>query len=245
MRITSFINNSKCIEWGLTMQQGALFDLLNQLHTWAEPVAIDGEIYYWASKQMICNEIPLAYNKVDTVYRALKTLREKGLINYRKHGEKDCISLTAKGKEWNSEINPTLGNKSEQTRIEIRETSEINPTYKNTNINNTKISNIKKINKKDSFDPISVKPKNLSLEVWKNWIEYKADKKQKLLPSTWKAQSKMLEEQQDPEAVINLSIMNGWQGLFPNKAQLSGKTKPGSFANQNYGETKQPDWAGV
>lgn len=245
MRITSFINNSKCIEWDLTMQQGALFDLLNQLHTWAEPVAIDGEIYYWASKQMICNEIPLAYNKVDTVYRALKILREKGLINYKKYGEKDCISLTAKGKEWNSEINPTLGNKSEQTRIEIRETSEINPTYKNTNINNTKISNIKKINKKDSFDPISVKPKNLSLEVWKNWIEYKADKKQKLLPSTWKAQSKMLEEQPDPEAVINLSIMNGWQGLFPNKAQPLGKTKLGSFANQNYGETKQPDWAGV
>lgn len=126
MRITSFINNSKCIEWDLTMQQRALFDLLNQLHTWAEPVAIDGEIYYWASKQMICNEISLAYNKIDTVYRALKTLREKGRINYRKHGEKDCISLTAKGKGWNSEINPT---------------------YKNTNINNTKISNIKKINK--------------------------------------------------------------------------------------------------
>lgn len=245
MRITSFINNSKCIEWDLTMQQGALFDLLNQLHTWAEPISIDGEIYYWASKQMICNEIPLAYNKVDTVYRALKTLREKGLINYRKHGEKDCISLTTKGKEWNSEINPNLGNKSEQTRIEIRETSEINPTYKNTNINNTKISNIKKINKKDSFDPISVKPKNVSLEVWKNWIDYKADKKQKLLPSTWQAQRKMLEAQPDPEAVINMSIMNGWQGLFPNKTQLSGKTKPGSFANQNYGETKQPDWAGV
>ncbi len=33
MRITSFINNSKCIEWDLNMQQGALFDLLNQLHT--------------------------------------------------------------------------------------------------------------------------------------------------------------------------------------------------------------------
>ncbi|WP_202976372.1 hypothetical protein [Candidatus Schmidhempelia bombi] len=48
------------------MQQGALFDLINQLHCWAEPISIDGEIYYWASKQMICNEIPLAYSKVDT-----------------------------------------------------------------------------------------------------------------------------------------------------------------------------------
>lgn len=150
MRITSFINNSKCLEWGLTMQQGALFDLLNQLHTWAEPISIDGEVYYWASKQMICSEIPLAYNKADTVYRALKLLSEKGLINYKKFGEKDCISLTQKGKEWNSEINPTVGNKSEQTRIQIRNSSDSNPTYKNTNNKNTKISSIKKINKKDS-----------------------------------------------------------------------------------------------
>lgn len=229
------------------MQQGALFDLLNQLHTWAEPIIIDGEMYYWASKQMICNEIPLAYNKVDTVYRALKTLSEKGLINYKKYGDKDCISLTQKGKEWNSEINPALGNKSEQTRIEIRESSEINPTYKNTNINNTKISNIKKINKKDSFDPVSVKPKNLSLETWIAWIEYKTAKKHKLLPSTWEAQSKMLEEQANPEQVINQSIMNGWQGLFPDKTKSPGKTKliSTSFANQNYGETTKPDWAGV
>lgn len=139
------------------MQQGALFDLLNQLHTWAEPISIDGEIYYWASKQMICSEIPLAYNKVDTVYRALKILSDKGLINYRKHGEKDCISLTQKGKEWNSEINPRVGNESEQTRKNIRDNSEIDPTYKNTNINNTKISNIKKINKKDLAQ--SEKPK--------------------------------------------------------------------------------------
>lgn len=98
------------------MQQGALFDLINQLHCWAEPISIDGEIYYWASKQMICNEIPLAYSKVDTFQRALKTLCERGLINYKKHGEKDCISLTAKGKEWNSETNPEVGNKSEETR---------------------------------------------------------------------------------------------------------------------------------
>lgn len=224
MRITSFINNSKCIEWDLNMQQGALFDLINQLHTWAEPIAIDGEVYYWASKQMICSEIPLAYNKVDTVYRALKTLCEKGLINYKKHGEKDCISLTKKGKEWNSEINPTLGNKSESTRIEIRNSSEINPTYKNTNNKTTNINN-KKINKKESFDPVSVKPKNLSIETWQLWVDYRTAKKQKLQPQTWIAQSKMLEQQQNPEEVINLSIMNGWQGLFPEKPSAKKSNK--------------------
>ena len=221
MRKTSFINNSKCLEWGLNMQQGALFDLLNQLHAWAELISIDGEVYYWASRQMICNQIPLAYNKVDTVYRALKTLSKKGLINYKKHGEKDCISLTAKGKEWNSEINPTLGNESEQTRIEIRDNSEINPTYKNTNINN-----IKKINKKDfeKFDPVTVKPKNVSLEVWKNWIDYRSKIGKKLQPQSWTKQARMLEEQNNPDEIINQSIMNGWQGLFPTQKKAKAIT---------------------
>lgn len=216
------------------MQQGALFDLLNQLHAWAEPISIDGEVYYWASRQMICNQIPLAYNKVDTVYRALKTLSKKGLINYKKHGEKDCISLTAKGKEWNSEINPTLGNESEQTRIEIRDNSEVNPTYKNININN-----IKKINKKD-FDPVTVKPKNVSLEVWKNWIDYRSKIGKKLQPQSWTKQAQMLEGQNNPEEVINQSIMNGWQGLFP--AQKKAKAITNISASNTLSTQNKTSW---
>ena len=234
MRKTSFINNSKCLEWGLNMQQGALFDLLNQLHAWAEPISIDGEVYYWASRQMICNQIPLAYNKVDTVYRALKTLSKKGLINYKKHGEKDCISLTAKGKEWNSEINPILGNESEQTRIEIRDNSEVNPTYKNININN-----IKKINKKD-FDPVTVKPKNVNLEVWKNWIDYRNSSGKKLQPQSWTKQAQMLEGQNNPEEVINQSIMNGWQGLFP--AQKKAKAITNISASNTPSTQDETSW---
>lgn len=176
MRLTSFINNAKCIEWGLTMQQGALFDLLNQLHSWADPVTIDGDIYYWASKQMICDELPLAYNKVDTVYRALKSLSEKGLINYKKHGEKDCVSLTQKGKEWNSDSNPRLGNKSEATRKIIRGNSDLNPTYKNTNNNNTKINTKKDLDLSEFIEQPSD-------QVWNDYLEHRKNKKAKLTQS--------------------------------------------------------------
>jgi DNA-binding PadR family transcriptional regulator len=235
MRITSFINNSKCIEWDLTMQQGALFDLLNQLHTWAEPIAIDGEIYYWASKQMICNEIPLAYNKVDTVYRALKTLREKGLINYRKHGEKDCISLTAKGKGWNSEINPTLGNKSEQTRIEIRETSEINPTYKNTNINNTKISNIKKINKNGlNLSDFQQQP---SEQVWNDFVEHRKNKKAKLTQTALNLLIKQINAclplGYTTDDVLAECMARGWVSVKVDWLQNTGNFQRGNAANSN------------
>ena len=154
MRYTMSINAVKCQEWGLNLNQGALFDLLNQVSGWANTVIVDGEVYYWASRKMIIEEIPLAYGKTDTVYRAFKDLANKGLIEYIKYGQKDLVRLTEKGKEWNnknseinpnngknddknSEINPTfsqkLGNKSEK----MPKNSEINPTDKNTSNPNT------------------------------------------------------------------------------------------------------------
>lgn len=132
MRYTIHINAVKCQEWGLNLNQGALFDLLNQASSWAKPVVIDNEVYYWISRNMIIDEIPLAYSKPDTVYRAFKDLSEKGLIVHVKQGQKDLIRLTEKGKEWNaknSEINPNVGNKSDILPKTDQKNSEINPTF--------------------------------------------------------------------------------------------------------------------
>lgn len=176
MRLTSYINNQKCLEWGLNLQQGALFDLLNQLSGWAEPIYIDGAVYYWVAKSKICEEIPVAYSKPDTAYRALKVLEEKGLIIYIKFGSKDCVSLTEKGKEWNSEINPSVGNKSEQTRKNIRETSEKNPTYKTTKDNST-IDNKNTCEPSDQFELwYSKYPRQVNKKkAWQAWKRLKLD----------------------------------------------------------------------
>lgn len=149
MRYTHSINAVKCIEWGITINQGALMDLINQASSWAEPTLLHGKLYFWMSRNKVISEIPLAYSKPDTVYRAFKTLAEKRLIDYTKDGKRDLVALTEKGKLWNvkgtiigdaklgnkselggnSEINPSKsGNKSEFN-------SEINPTNKNTSIN--------------------------------------------------------------------------------------------------------------
>lgn len=147
MRYTYSINAVKGIEWGLNLNQGALMDLINQASSWAKPCVVDGEVYYWMSRNMIVDEIPLAYSKPDTVYRAIKALAAKDLIVHIKEGKKDLIKMTEKGRTWNvkgtiqgdaklgfksdldknTDLNPTkLGNKSENN-------SEINPTYKSTN----------------------------------------------------------------------------------------------------------------
>lgn len=144
MRFNTYINNQKAIEWGLNANQAALFDLLNQSSSWAEDVTIDGQVFYWVSRNRVIEELPLFYSKTDTVYRHFVDLAKKGLISYQKQGEKDLIKLTEKGKTWNeftkssSEIDPNLlGNKSD-TRKQIRISSEIDPTNNtNNNINNT------------------------------------------------------------------------------------------------------------
>lgn len=168
MRFSTYINNQKSLEWGLNANQAALFDLLNQASSWAEEVVVDGVVYYWVSRNKVIEELPLFYKTGDTVYRHFSELNEKGLIVYLKqgkHGDKDLIRLTEKGKSWNefrpeqtrdnSEINPNkqpeLGNKSEITRKQIRDNSEINPTNNNTNYKNTTNHNNKKTTQKNSL----------------------------------------------------------------------------------------------
>lgn len=168
MRFSTYINNQKSLEWGLNANQAALFDLLNQASSWAEEVIVDGVVYYWVSRHKVIEELPLFYKTGDTVYRHFSELNEKGLIVYLKqgkHGDKDLIRLTEKGKSWNefkleqirdnSETNPNkqteLGNKSEITRKQIRDNSEINPTNNNTNYKNTTDHNNKKTTQKNSL----------------------------------------------------------------------------------------------
>ena len=168
MRFSTYINNQKALEWGLNANQAALFDLLNQASSWAEEIIVDGVVYYWVSRNKVLEELPLFYKTSDTVYRHFSDLDEKGLIIYLKqgkHGDKDLIRLTEKGKSWNefkpeqirdnSEINPSLGdelgNKSEITRKQIRDNSEINPTNNNTNYKNTTDHNNKKTTQKNSL----------------------------------------------------------------------------------------------
>jgi DNA-binding transcriptional ArsR family regulator len=152
MKYNLYINQIKAVELGITnINQAHIFDLLSTASTWATPLEIDGGFFYWVSRQTICRELELLSIKPDTVYRHLKALDALGLIEYRKDGLKDCINLTALGKSYHSdthleamsEIDPNayVGNKSEQTRKQIRANTEIDPIYPSYKHNTTNISN--------------------------------------------------------------------------------------------------------
>ena len=122
MKYHLHINQEKAIELGLNLNQAHILDLLCSASTWAEPIVINGEVYYWVARQKVCSELPLLDLKPDTAYRHLKKLAELGVIEYIKDGKKDLIKVSEKGKGY------YVGNKSEKTRKQIRESSEINPT---------------------------------------------------------------------------------------------------------------------
>ena len=139
MRYTSTINNLKCVEWELTLSQAFLLDILIISDLWAKRETVDGVDYRWVSRNKILDEIPHAYKTADTVYRSLKDLADKGIIDYKKLGKKDLIRFTDKGKEWvfcPSSLNSKLGNKSESDS-----NSEIDPSKFGNNPENNSDSN--------------------------------------------------------------------------------------------------------
>lgn len=55
---------------------------------------------------------------------------------------------------------------------------------------------------------------NLKYEDYKEWIEYRIEKKKPLTVKSIKQQLMFLSKQPDPVECINQSIRNGWQGIF-------------------------------
>ena len=94
MRFSTYLNNAKCMEWKINAQQGILFALLYETPAWAKEEIIENRAYYFVSRNLILEELPMFFEKSDTVYRNLKILAEKGIIEYIKHKGMDLIRLS-------------------------------------------------------------------------------------------------------------------------------------------------------
>ena len=262
MRYTHSINAVKCLEWDINLAQGALIDLINQASSWAKPHVIDDEVYYWISRNKVIDEIPVAYSKADTVYRSIKSLAEKGIINHVKSGKRDLINLTEKGKSWNvkgtdigdaklgnkselvenSEINPSeVGNKSEKTP----KNSEISPTDKNTNYES--ISNKKRESKTDSkkedvFKP--VKPEQVSDQTWNDLLALRKKKRAVESQTAWTRINNSIERAQQAtghtlENIFSYWVMRAWAG-FDEKWYIDAHPQPTNTFQGNTYANNQP-----
>jgi len=70
-------------------------------------------------------------------------------------------------------------------------------------------------------------PSNLNVEAWHRWEQYRKQIRKPIQPpSTGAAQRKLAAFGPDQSAVVEQSIANGWQGLFPVKDQPKPKEEP-------------------
>lgn len=123
MKYHLHVNQERALALGISnINQAIILDLLCSAPTWAQAGVFNGEVYYWVARQKVCSELKILNLKPDTVYRHLVALHKLGLIDYQKDGKRDLIRITKRGASY------YVGNGSEETRKQIRESSEINPT---------------------------------------------------------------------------------------------------------------------
>lgn len=249
MRFSTTLNNQKCMEWELNATQGVLIALLYEANAWANEEIIDDKTYYFVSRNLILKELPMFFEKADTVYRNLKVLAEKGIIEYIKHKGMDLIRLTEKGKSWNfiesnSEKSPNFDNNSEKNPSEFGKKSENNsgknPTYKDTNIQKDISKNNKEKNKKEK-KPNEIQDfiNNLTedneyKELLFKYIGYRKDIKKPI--KTVLPIKKIIKDFPNWFALdeaINIAMEKEWTGLEPEWIEKHKKSKVFNNNNEN------------
>ena len=251
MRFSITLNNQKCMEWEINATQGILVALLYEANAWANEEIIDDKIYYFVSRNLILKELPMFFEKADTVYRNLKVLAEKVIIEYIKHKGMDLIRLTEKGKSWNfienniednSEKNPNFDSNSEKSPSKFgkksENNSEKNPTNKDTNIqkdinknNKEKYKKEKKQNEIQEFIN-NLDRDNEYKELLFKYVEYRKNIKKPL--KTIVPMKKILKDFPNYfilDEAINIAMEKEWQGLEP---EWIAKYKQSKTCN-NYG----------
>lgn len=241
MRFSTTLNNQKCMEWELNATQGVLIALLYEANAWANEEIIDDKTYYFVSRNLILKELPMFFEKADTVYRNLKVLAEKGIIEYIKHKGMDLIRLTEKGKSWNfiessSEKSPNFDNNSEKNPSEFgkksENNSEKNPTYKDTNIQKDISKNNKEKNKKEKKpNEIQEFINNLTedneyKELLFKYIEYRKNIKKPI--KTVLPIKKIVKDFPNwfvLDEAINIAMEKEWTGLEPEWIEKHKKSK--------------------
>ena len=89
MKYNININQIKCIEFWLNLQQWWMMDILSHLSTWAEPITTETWIYYYLSRWKLIEELPIISNNKNTFQKIIKSLKDKWLIeHYHNQNEK-------------------------------------------------------------------------------------------------------------------------------------------------------------
>jgi len=204
------INVAFAKEYSLSFEHCALLKFFMMLPNRSDYTNNEWVMYYRANMKKIHEQLPLLSDKDDTVYRYIKALIDKWLL--QKLNKIDYYRVTDLWLKYE-----LIGNKSEQPEINPIPTGnksdtvpEINPTYNNTIYNKNII---------DSLDFFSDEVKGLFtafVDIRKKREKWLSDIAIKNLYANL---HKLSQDWPTQIAIINNSITNNWKWLFQIKNQ--------------------------
>lgn len=169
MKYNININQTKCIEFWLNLQQWAIMDIMSQLSTWAEPINTEQWTYYYLSRWKMIDELPIISNKKNTFQVLIKSLKDKWLLDHY-HDQSTMKWYYRLSELWKTfilgeknhlawwKISPTLGEKNHHNNITNYNIHSLTSNEVNSFINNistnellvNKNSDIVELNNKES-----------------------------------------------------------------------------------------------
>ena len=97
--------------------------------------------------------------------------------------------------------------------------------------------------KKEKFDPTACSPDSINAKAWTEWCEFRKGKRKPVSQAAAKKQLAMLEKYPShiQQQIIDSSIQNDYQGLFPPKGGFNGQNQPArsSHAQRSESDTEQ------
>lgn len=91
--------------------------------------------------------------------------------------------------------------------------------------------------KSRKFDPLTVKPANVTEKAWADWCQHRREIHKPLTAKSCEQQAKALEGHPSPDQVLSNSISNGWTGIFPDKVTSNVHQLPNrhtGFSDRDY-----------
>jgi DNA-binding transcriptional MocR family regulator len=183
---------------------------------------VDDQGRSWPSLDKIAKNAHLSRRQV---IRVIRQLEEKGEIEITTRKQENDLHntnlYTLNSKYWGGDKLTPQGSDKLSRGSDMGDTRVVSPMSPKPSIEPS-------ITKNPPLSPQIPIPQNLNtetfLKAWKDWHACRKEMGKKLTPRSEKAQLKMLAEYSPSVAIqiIETSIMNGYQGLFPPKVSTNG-----------------------
>jgi len=146
------IDQEFALQNNLTLTQVSTLAAFFTLPTWANTIALDGNVWYQYSEEKMAEDFPLLFSVAKRCYKNLSELAQMGFVEITKVGRSKYVRFTSKCSDWGKEKvqkrteSPKTDSKKSENGLNVAEKSpktDFDTSSINYNINKTNNINIK------------------------------------------------------------------------------------------------------